>query len=524
MSDKLNKKKIVFSEEDKTDIINKYKSGLSSNTISKGYSCSEITIRRFLRKNNLDAKDNPNNIFIKDLPEIDKEFIINSYLGGISASDIGKKYGCNEGAISAFLKKNNITYKDAKHYHHKDFTELQINDIIDKYKIGVSIVDLTKEYNCNQKTINNLIPSDIKAQFKTYRNNKNKYRKYIEITSNEKEEIKGKYLNGVFQKELSNQYNLSIDSIKKVSGEFNLSGKDNPNWDKEKKKFKSEIKEEIVNLYKNGHIQEELSNMFDCSRDYIKEILYEYDCSYKDNINYNYNISETLENEIYNIITLYDEGISISKLAEIYKVGQKVITNILKDKDIYIRQPSEYYNYTDEEMLNFLKEIYDEYGYVNTILLNTLKGYPTSCTYKNRFGLFKNAMEKADLPYTTSIIMLDDEICKSGFEYRLSIVLRKYNIKYDRDYLYKNIIPNYNRNHSIDYKINYDNNIFYIEVFGMSGSTYTNRKYDETKEMKIKLCKENNIPIIYLYPEDFKLVNKKFEEYILNKIDNIMKE
>ena len=523
MGEKLSKKKIVFSEEDKTDIINKYKSGLSGEKISKEYLCSEITIRRLLRRNNITAKDNPNNIFIKDLPEEDRKFIINSYLNGVSAEEIGKKYNCNEGAISNFLKKNNIKYKDAKHYHRKDFNEFQINDIIDKYKIGVSIVDLTKEYNCNQKTINNLIPPDIKAQFKIYRNNKNKYRKYIEITSNEKEEIKDKYLSGIFQKELGNQYNLSIESIKCVLREFNLSGKDNPNWDKEKKKFKIEMKKEIVDLYKNGHIQDELANIFDCSRDYIREILYEYDCSYKDNTNYYHNISETLENEIDNIINLYDEGISASKLAEKYKVGQKVIANILKDKDIYIRKPSEYYNYTDEEMLNFLKEIYDEYGYVNTVLLNTLEGYPTSCTYKNRFGLFKNAMEKADLPYITSIIMLDDEICKSGFEYRLSIVLRKYNIKYDRDYLYKNIIPNYNKNHSIDYKINYDNDIFYIEVFGMSGSTYTNRKYDETKEMKIKLCKENNIPMIYLYPKDFKLVNKKFEEHILSKIKNIIK-
>jgi len=522
MSKKLNKKKIDFSDDDILDIINKYKSGLSGEKISKEYLCSEITIRRLLRKNNITAKDNPNNIFLKDLSETDKEYIINSYLNGISAEEIGKKYNCNEGAISNFLKQNNITYKDAKHYHYKDFNEIQINDIIDKYKNGISIVDLTKEYNCNYKTINNLIPSDIKIQFKIYRSNKNKYRKYKDITFNEKEEIKEKYLSGIFRKELGSQYNLSIESIREVLKEFNLSGKDNPNWDKEKKKFDNNKKEEIVYLYKNGHIQEELASMFECSRDYIKEILYEYNCSYKDNTNYNYGISEKLENEIDDIFALYDNGISISKLSENYKVGQKVITNILKDKNIYIRQPNEYYNYTDEQMLDFLKEIYDEYGFVNTVLLNSLKGYPTSCTYTNRFTTFKNAMEKANLPYSFSIFMLDDEICRSGFEYRLSIVLRKYNIQYDRDCLYKNIILDYNRNHSIDYKIYNKNKIFYIEVFGMSGSTFSNRKYDETKEMKINLCKEYNIPLIKLYPEDFKLNNEKFEESILDKINKII--
>jgi hypothetical protein len=189
--------------------------------------------------------------------------------------------------------------------------------------------------------------------------------------------------------------------------------------------------------------------MFNCSRDYIKNILYENDCSYKDNTNYNYNISETLIDEIDNIIELYNNNVSISRLSQKYNVGNTVIKNILKNNNIYIKQSDEYFNYTEEELLDFLKEIYEEYGYVNTVLLNTLEGYPTSVTYTNRFGAFGNAMEKADLPYDSSIIMLDDEICKSGFEYRLSLVLRKYNIKYDRDYLYKYIIPNHNRNHSI---------------------------------------------------------------------------
>ena len=45
----------------------------------------------------------------------------------------------------------------------------------------------------------------------------------------------------------------------------------------------------------------------------------------------------------------------------------------------------------------------------------------------------------------------------------------------------------------------------------MCGSTIGNGRYDKTKEFKINLCKDNNIPLITLYPDDFKLVNEKFE-------------
>jgi len=523
MKEKTNKKKIVFTEEDKENIISKYKSGLSGQKIADEYGCSEITIRRFLRSNNITAKDNPHNIFIDDLPNEDKQYIIDSYLNGMGANKLAEKYNCNEGAIRNFLKHNNITYKDAKHYHLKNFSDIEIDDIINKYKLGITITDLSKEYKSNYKTIKKLIPGDVFLEYKTYKYNGNKFRSYKNVKSDEKEQIANKYLNGVFRKALSQEYDLSIATIDKILREFDINGENNPNWDKQKKKFNKNTKEQIVKLYKDdNYLQSELANMFNCSRDYIKSILYEFNCSYKDNLNYHYNISETLIDKVDDIIDLYSKNISISKLSQMYNVGNKVIADILRNNNIHIKQSDEYTNYTEEELLDFLKEIYEEYGYVNTVLLNTLEGYPTSNTYTNRFGLFGNAMEKAELPYDSSIIMLDDEICKSGFEYRLSLVLRKYNIKYDRDYLYKYIVPNYHRNHSIDYKVYYNNNIIYLEIFGMCNSTFSNRKYNETKEMKIKLLASYNIPFISLYPEDFKLVNRKFEEHILDKINNMI--
>lgn len=516
MNEKIgNKKKYNFTEDETEDIINKYKSGLSCNTIAKDYPCSSKTIERFLRKQGISAKDNPNNIFINDLPQKEKEYIIDSYLNGVSACKLGEQYHCNEGTIRHFLKINNITYKDAKHCHLKEFNEETIADIINKYISGVSIKDLTIEYDCNFQTINKLIPQDIKLKYKSNKSYKSLYRTKHEITQLEKEEIISKYQDGVFQKELAYTYNCSIRTIASILKEFNLSGKDNPKWGKDIKQFDKDTKETIVQVYKSGVIQEDLAKQYNCSRDYIRTILYENNCSYEDNPNYNFNISKTLDAS--EIINLYNQGYSINELSQKYNVSSSVISNILIDNDITIKQ--NFVIYTDEEMLRFLIDIFNSYGYVDTELLNSFEEYPTSATYNSRFGSFANAMLKAKLPYSTSIKMLDNEVCKSGFEYRLSLVLRKYNIVYERDYLYKNLIPNYNKKHSMDYKIFYKDKIIYSEIFGMCGSTLSNNKYDKTKKIKLQLCNKYNIKLLELYPVDFKYNNEQFERRMLGLFD-----
>ena len=510
-----NKKKHEFTEEETQDIINKYKSGLSCNKISQDYPCSSKTIERYLRKNGVVSKDNPSNINLTDLPEDDIQWIINSYINGMSCEKIGKKYNCNEGSIKNVLKKNNISYSDAKHFKLKEFSHDEIEIIIEKYKSGISVTELEKEYNCNYKTINKLIPEDIKIRFKTF--TKINYKNYRDFTIEEKEEIKDKYLQGVFQKELGVQYNCPKSTIVKILNELGINGKDNPLWDKEVKKFSIEIKENIIKLYKSGTIQDDLAKQFNCSRDYIGEILSESGYSYKDNPNYSFGQYEEMIIHTDDIINLYNEGLSITEIASKYIVGKMAINNILTNNNIEIRKMSD--NYSEEELLQFLREIYDDYGFVNTELLNDQSNYPTSQTYLHRFGSFKNAMKKAELPYSTSIFMLGDEICKSGYEYRFSLMMKKFEFTYDRDYLYSNLITNYKRKHSLDYVIYYKGNKIYLEIFGMSGSNFNDGKYDKIKYYKLDLCKTNEIKLLSLYPDDFKLDNDEFEKSIIDKFE-----
>ena len=72
--------------------------------------------------------------------------------------------------------------------------------------------------------------------------------------------------------------------------------------------------------------------------------------------------------------------------------------------------------------------------------------------------------------------------------------------------MYKNYIKTLSSRHSVDFVIHKNNNYYFIEVFGLDGIP----KYDEKTAWKIQLCKDNNIPLLELYPKDISM--SQFDE------------
>ena len=93
----------------------------------------------------------------------------------------------------------------------------------------------------------------------------------------------------------------------------------------------------------------------------------------------------------------------------------------------------------------------------------------------------------------------------SGYEYKFIKMLEKYNIKFKKEELYKKYIKNFNRQYRFDFTIFINNEIKFVEIFGITG----NEKYDERKEDKIKVCKENRLKLIQL--TNYDIINNDFK-------------
>lgn len=177
---------------------------------------------------------------------------------------------------------------------------------------------------------------------------------------------------------------------------------------------------------------------------------------------------------------------------------------------------------TREELIEKLQWLGDVLGRrpVQTDL-KYYKNIPSANAYLNEFGSFKTALNEAGFEKQKIFKTKNGVKLRSWYELKLAQVLESYNIEYDNEIMYKDIIPNFNRKYRFDFRIKINGKIYYIELFGIQG----NELYEKRKQEKIKLCEENNIPLIQFYQSDiYSKTNKEIYETLFNYIEEILKE
>jgi len=193
-------------------------------------------------------------------------------------------------------------------------------------------------------------------------------------------------------------------------------------------------------------------------------------------------------------------------------LGRKSVDIILfckRNNLSFIRGRKDLNNFSDKKLLNELIEMSKELGRCPNIseISNNIN-LPAVDIYFDRFGSFTNACEKAGLipnigRYGTQCYSKNHDFCYSIQEQIITDYFIDNNIQYIKEYPYSKIIKNQPVRYIMDWLIN--ENIV-VEYFGMINDKEYNKK---TKE-KIKICKNNNIKIISIFPKDLKILSKKF--------------
>lgn len=176
-------------------------------------------------------------------------------------------------------------------------------------------------------------------------------------------------------------------------------------------------------------------------------------------------------------------------------------------------------NISKEEMINCLKKLGKELG--RRPIQSDLKLYdfvPSANTYVNEFGSFKIALKEAGFKYGKIFKNKNGKLFRSSYELKLANVLDFYNIKYETEIMYKDVIQNFKKLYRFDFEIIINNNKYYIELFGING----NELYEQRKNEKIKICNDNNVSLIQLYQNDiYEKTNLEIYNNIINQINNM---
>lgn len=132
--------KITFEEHD--NIIQQYESGMEINDIASKYNVQPQSIRKILRKYNINIESK-----IQRFHKLYDNEIIQLSLEGWSNRQIADKYGVDHNTISKILYNNGIDHARTRFHNSNDI------DIIELYLNGTPVVDIARRYNVDKATI-----------------------------------------------------------------------------------------------------------------------------------------------------------------------------------------------------------------------------------------------------------------------------------------------------------------------------------------------------------------------------------
>lgn len=145
---------------------------------------------------------------------------------------------------------------------------------------------------------------------------------------------------------------------------------------------------------------------------------------------------------------------------------------------------------------------------------------PSPGYYNTHFNSLTEALKRIGLNNSKRIYKVPNTnyTALSFYEYKFMIMLLNKKIKFQKEENYSKYINNFNKLYRFDFTINYNNKIYFIEIFGITG----NSNYDNKIKEKIKLCTINKLLLIEIYPKDFISFDEDFLYNML--IEKINKE
>lgn len=174
---------------------------------------------------------------------------------------------------------------------------------------------------------------------------------------------------------------------------------------------------------------------------------------------------------------------------------------------------------SDEEMLETLRKLSKDLGIVPNQKEVELCEYCGSIvSYTKRFGSFVEAIIKAGMiprGKKEPLITPKGNKALSGYEYKFMLILEQYDIAFKKEEFYKKYIKELNKNYRFDFTLDFNSELFFIEIFGITGD----EKYDNKTKEKIQMCKDNKLNLIEFYPDD--IGRNSFEEIYKLLMDRI---
>lgn len=271
------KQKSTLSHEQQEEIIEKFKQGKNYREIAEEYGCSEKPIRNVIKaQNNREELIVINKAARKKLSTTQEIEIIEKYKQGMSYVEIAneyKEFGAYKELIAdIILNQPNIgEIRDIHDENKSFFTTKQKQEIVEKYRQGSSYEKLAGEYGCSVRCIQTVIGK--REDLEELKQQSNESR--LKITPEQGPIMLQRYANGealhAITKDICSEELFRIYINRQPNAdELNQQHEANKGF------FRPEVKQQIIERFINGESCQTIANDLKCDygtvRDFIKDL------------------------------------------------------------------------------------------------------------------------------------------------------------------------------------------------------------------------------------------------------------
>ena len=256
----MSKKKNIKIELPIDEIVKKWKQGATQRELAKEYGVARTTIdKRISEYYKREGKQRPKKELNPKI-ELPIEKIVEKWKQGATQKELAKEYGVStqtiNNRISEYYEKEG---KQKPKRKSKLKIELPIDEIVEKWEQGNTLIELTKEYGVSYRTIRNRISEYYEKEGKQKTKPKRKLKPKKELPI---DEIVEKWEKGVTQRELTKEYGVSYRTIQSRISQYYDKNEDNEKIKKDEKKLKVMKSSSIIAEYlKKGLTIEQIESI-----------------------------------------------------------------------------------------------------------------------------------------------------------------------------------------------------------------------------------------------------------------------
>ncbi|MGO1042163.1 homing endonuclease associated repeat-containing protein [Clostridioides difficile] len=206
-----------------------------------------------------------------------------------------------------------------------------------------------------------------------------------------------------------------------------------------------------------------------------------------------------------------------SYCASAYKNHFGNLYNLQNQLDINTNMRMKSRRKSKNDLKNDILKLYKLLGRIPTVHdISSCEWCSSLTKYQREFGTYEELLVEINLLPRHRLYYTNKKRLKmrSFWELLFANMLEEYDIEYNTETYYKNVIPNFSTNHRFDFEINLKNKKYYVEIFGLM----IYEKYRNKTEWKIDICKKNNINLIDIYPQDFSYNLNELYDFFMQKL------